>query len=343
MKTALLTGITGQCGSYLAEFLLSKGYKVHGISRRVSTTNTSRLDHFSNEPGLNLHYGDVTDASNLNRLLEEIKPDEIYNLASQSDVGVSFSVPEYSAEVNAVGVLKILDATREVGLRVKFYQASTSELFGDVGQAPQRETTPFSPRSPYGVAKLYAYWIVKNYRDAYNLFACNGILFNHESPRRGEAFVTRKITQATAHILAGKQDNLYLGNLDSRRDWGYAPEYCEVMWKILQQDRPEDFVIGTEETHSIREFVEEAFSYAGLDWKKYVNTDSKYFRPTDVDLLVADATKAKQKLSWKPKVKFRDLVKIMIDADMRAIGLNPPSEGDRIVKEKFPDRWWGAD
>lgn len=340
---ALITGISGQCGSYLAEFLLSKGYVVHGIVRRASTANTSRIDHLLTNDRLNLHYGDMTDASNLSRLLEKIKPDEIYNLAAQSDVGVSFSVPEYSAEVNAIGLLKILDATREMELGVKFYQASTSELFGNAGEAPQKETTPFHPRSPYGVAKLYAYWIVKNYREAYNLFACNGILFNHESPRRGEAFVTRKITRALARILAGRQDSLYLGNLDSRRDWGYTPEYVEVMWQILQQQEPDDFVIGTEETHSSREFVDEAFSYAGPDWKKYVKTDPKYLRPADVDLLVADSTKAKEKLGWKPKIKFRDLVKIMVDADMRKLGLEPPGEGDKILKEKFPNRWWAGD
>jgi len=348
-KTALITGVTGQCGSYLAEFLLSKGYEVHGVFRRASSFNTWRIDHLlfdgqrRKEIGLFMHYGDMIDSSNLSGLLEEIKPDEIYNLAAQSHVGVSFEVPEYSAEVDGIGVLRILNAIKKKGLKVRLYQASTSEIFGKVEEIPQRETTPFYPRSPYATAKVFAHWIVRNYREAYNLFACNGIFFNHESFRRGESFVTRKISRGVAHILVGKQDYLYLGNLDAKRDWGYAPEYIEMMWEMLQQEKPDDFIIGTGESHSVREFAVEAFSYAGLDWNKYVKVDRKYFRPIDVDLLVADATKAKQKLGWKPKVKFRDLVKIMVDADMRAVGLNPPSEGDRIVREKFPERWWRAD
>ena len=348
-KKAFITGITGQDGSYLTEFLLSKGYEVHGIIRRASTFNTDRLDHLlfdgqgERDIGLFLHYGDMIDSSNLNRVLEQVQPDEIYNLAAQSHVKVSFEVPEYSAEVDAVGVLRILDAIKETGLRTRFYQASTSELFGKATEIPQKETTPFYPRSPYAVAKLYAHWIVKNYREAYNLFACNGILFNHESLRRGETFVTRKITRGIAHIIAGKQDYLYLGNLDARRDWGYAPEYVEFMWKMLQNEEPGDFVVGTGEAHSVREFVEQAFSYAGLDWKKYVKIDPIYLRPTEVDELLADPTNARQKLGWNPKIKFDDLVKIMVDADMRVTGLKPVGEGDRILKEKFPDRWWGVD
>ncbi len=348
-KKAFITGITGQDGSYLAELLLSKGYEVHGIIRRASIFNTDRLDHLlfdgqgESDIGLFLHYGDMIDSSNLNRVLEQIQPDEIYNLAAQSHVKVSFEVPEYSAEVDAVGVLRILDAIKETGLKPRFYQASTSELFGKAVEIPQNETTPFYPRSPYAVAKLYAHWIVINYREAYNLFACNGILFNHESPRRGGTFVTRKISRGIAHILAGKQDYLYLGNFDARRDWGYAPEYAEFMWKMLQNEEPQDFVIGTGEVHTVREFVEQAFSYAGLDWEKYVKVDSRYFRLTEVDVLAADSTNASQKLGWNPKIKFDDLVRIMVDADMRIVGLKPVGEGDNILKKKFPNRWWGID
>jgi len=348
-KKALITGITGQDGSYLAEFLLSKGHEVHGTIRRASTFNTVRLDHMlfdgqrERDIGLFLHYGDMIDSSNLNRLLEEVQPDEIYNLAAQSHVQVSFEVPEYTAEVDAVGVLRILDAIREARVKTKFYQAATSELFGKVRESPQRETTQFYPRSPYAVAKLYAHWIVKNYREAYNLFACNGILFNHESPRRGENFVTRKITRGVAHILAKKQDYIYLGNLEAKRDWGYAPEYVEFMWKMLQNGQPEDFVIGTGETHSVKEFVEEVFSYAGLDWKKYIKIDKRYLRLTEVDELVADPTNAREKLGWNPKIKFNDLVKIMVDADMRAASLEPIGEGDKILREKFPNKWWKID
>jgi GDPmannose 4,6-dehydratase len=348
-KKALITGCTGQDGSYLAEFLLSKGYEVHGVIRRSSSINTSRLDHLlfdsqhERKAEIILYYGDMIDSSNLNRILEQAQPDEIYNLAAQSHVKVSFELPEYSAEVDGLGVLRILDAIKETGLKVKFYQASTSELFGKATEIPQTETTPFYPRSPYAVAKLFAYWIVKNYREAYSLFACNGLLFNHESPRRGETFVTRKVTRGIAQILAKKQDCLYLGNLEAKRDWGYAPEYVELMWKMLQTKKPDDFVIGTGESHSGREFVEEAFFYVGLDWHKYVRVDKKYFRPTETDYLISDSTKAKKLLGWTPKIKFHDLIKIMIDADMRAAGLKPVGEGDKILKKKFPDRWWQID
>ena len=348
-RKALITGITGQDGSYLAEFLLSKGYEVHGIIRRASTFNTVRLDHMlfdgqrERDIGLFLHYGDMIDSSNLNRILEQVKPDEIYNLAAQSHVQVSFEVPEYSAEVDAVGVLRILDAIRETGLKTKFYQAATSEIFGKARETPQKETTPFYPRSPYAVAKLYAYWIVKNYREAYKLFACNGIFFNHESPRRGENFVTRKVTRGIAHILAKKQDCIYLGNLEAKRDWGYAPEYVESMWKMLQNEQPEDFVVGNGEAHSVKEFTEEVFSYVGLDWKNYIKIDQRYFRLTEVDELVADPTNVREKLGWNPKIQFKELVKIMVDADMRAVGLEPIGEGDKILREKFPNKWWGID
>jgi len=342
MKTALITGVTGQDGSYLSELLLSKGYEVHGIIRRSSTFNTVRIDHIDVD-SLETHYGDMVDSSSLNRILERIKPDEIYNLAAQSHVKVSFEVPEYSAEVDALGVLRLLDAIRETGLKTKFYQASTSELFGGAKELPQNEDTPFYPRSPYAVAKLYAHWIVVNYREAYNLFACNGILFNHESPRRGETFVTRKITRGIANILAKQQDYLELGNLDAKRDWGYAPEYVEYMWRALQSEEPEDLVVGTGEFHSVGDFVKAAFSYTGLNWEKYVKVDSRYFRPTEVDNLLADPAKAREKLSWDPRVKCEDLVKIMVDADMRKLGLEPPGEGDKILKEKFPDRWWKVD
>jgi GDPmannose 4,6-dehydratase len=348
-KKALLTGCTGQDGSYLTEFLLSRGYEVHGVIRRSSSINTSRVDHllFDNQGTMKteivLYYGDMIDSSNLNRILEQAQPDEIYNLAAQSHVKVSFELPEYSAEVDGVGVLRILDAIKETGLKVKFYQASTSELFGKAVEIPQKETTPFYPRSPYAVAKQFAYWIVKNYREAYGLFACNGVLFNHESPRRGETFVTRKVTRGIAHILAKRQDCLHMGNLEARRDWGYAPEYVELMWKMLQADKPDDFVIGTGESHTVAEFIEAAFDYVGLDWQKYVRVDNRYFRPTETDHLISDSTKARQSLGWSPKVKFHDLIKIMMDADMRALGLKPVGEGDKILKEKFPDRWWQID
>lgn len=342
MKKALIAGITGQDGSYLAEILLEKGYEVHGIIRRSSSFNRERIDHLyiANEQLMDkkmfLHYGDVTDTSNLNRLLEKIEPDEIYNLAAQSHVKVSFDIPEYTAQVDAVGTLRFLDAIRESGVKTKFYQASTSELFGKAQSVPQNETTPFYPRSPYGVAKLYGYWIVVNYREAYNLFACNGILFNHESPRRGEPFVTRKITLAAAKIKFGLQKILSLGNLNAKRDWGYAKEYCDGMWKMLQLDSPDDFVLATGETHTVREFAEIAFREIGLpirwigsgpdekgvlqsDGKTVIEIDPKFYRPTEVDLLIGDAAKAKQKLGWAPATKFADLVKMMAAADLEKI------------------------
>ena len=348
-KRAFITGISGQDGSYLAEFLLSKGYTVYGIIRRASYFNTSRIDHITQrgqhekEAGLYLLYGDMTDSSNLHKVLEESQPDEIYNLAAQSHVKVSFDVPEYTAEVDALGTLRLLHALRETGLKVKFYQASSSELFGMAQEVPQTETTAFYPRSPYAAAKLYAYWIVKNYREAYGLFACNGILFNHESPRRGETFVTRKITMAVANILAGKQDYLALGNLEAKRDWGYAPEYVECMWQMVQHKESLDLVIGTGETHSVREFAEEVFDYAGLDWGKYVRIEARLFRPTEVDLLQADPSLARKTIGWKPKIAFKELARIMLDADMRAAGLTPIGEGDKILKRIFPARWWKID
>lgn len=371
MKTALISGITGQDGSYLTELLLDKGYIVHGILRRSSSFNTGRIDHLYNNPEildkkLFLHYGDVTDTSNLNRLLEKIKPDEIYNLAAQSHVKVSFDVPEYTTEVDAIGTLRFLDAIKETEIKAKFYQASTSELYGKVQAIPQNERTPFYPRSPYGVSKIYGFWIVVNYREAYNLFACNGILFNHESPRRGETFVTRKITRAAAKIALNFQERLTLGNLDAKRDWGYAPEYCDGMWRMLQCDTPEDYVLATGETHTVREFTEKTFDYLGLklEWTgkgvnekgvlaeidkikldkaiysdrgkvDYINedilyknlkkgsviveVDPNYFRPTEVDMLIGDATKAKEKLGWTAKTKFKDLVEIMISADLKKV------------------------
>lgn len=338
-KVALITGITGQDGSYLAELLLEKGYEVHGIIRRASTFNTKRIDHLYQDPHqgdvrLFLHYGDITDSSNLNRLIEKIRPDEIYNLAAQSHVGVSFNSPEYTAEATGVSSLRILDAIRESGIKTKFYQASTSELFGGLPEtAPQSEKTPFYPKSPYGVAKLYSYWITVNYRESYDIFACNGILFNHESPRRGETFVTRKITRAAAAIHLGMQDKLYLGNLDAKRDWGHAKDYVEGMWRILQQDKPQDYVLSMNETHTVREFVELAFAELGYDieWqgngvdekgidkntgKVLVEVDPKYFRPAEVELLWGDSTKARTELGWEPKYSFMDLVKEMVQSDL---------------------------
>ncbi len=321
MKKAIITGITGQDGSYLAELLIEKGYTVHGIIRRSSSFNTKRIDHLYSDPHdpstrLFLHYGDLSDSSNLNRLLEKIGPDEIYHLGAQSHVRVSFDTPEYTGDVTGLGTLRLLDAIRETGVPAKFYQASSSEMYGLVQHVPQNEQTPFYPRSPYACAKVYAYWITVNYREAYNIFACNGILFNHESPRRGETFVTRKITRAVARIKAGLQHELYLGNLDAQRDWGYAKEYVEAMWLMLQQETPEDYVVATGETHSVREFLEEAFSCAGLNWEDYVKIDPRYFRPSEVDLLIGDASKAKAQLGWEPKVHFRELVKIMVQADI---------------------------
>lgn len=323
-KRALITGITGQDGSYLAEFLLGKGYEVHGIIRRASTFNTGRLDPIYQDPHasrkrLFLHYGDLSDASALSRLMLNVKPDEIYNLAAQSHVRVSFDSPEYTTDITATGAVRLLEAIRDSGLRPRYYQASSSEMYGKVVETPQRETTPFYPRSPYGCAKVYAYWITVNYRESYGLHASNGILFNHESPRRGETFVTRKITRAVAHIQAGLQDKLYLGNLDAKRDWGYAKEYVEAMWLMLQQDAPDDYVIATNETHSVREFLEVAFGHVGLNWQKHVEIDPRYYRPAEVDLLIGDYSKAKQKLGWAPKTKFEELAKLMVDADVELL------------------------
>ncbi len=323
-KRALITGITGQDGSYLTELLLGKGYDVYGIIRRASTFNTERIDHLYQDPhiqGTRLHlvYGDLNDASSLNKILRDVQPEEIYNLGAQSHVRVSFDIPEYTAEVGALGTLRILEAIRETGLqKTRFYQASSSELYGKVQEVPQRETTPFYPRSPYAAAKLYAYWITVNYRESYNLFACNGILFNHESPRRGETFVTRKITRAAAAIKLGLQSKLYLGNLDAKRDWGFAGDYVEAMWMMLQQEQPEDFVIATGETHSVREFLDEAFGYLDLDWHDHVEIDPRYFRPAEVDLLIGDSSRAQERLGWRPRVSFPELVRMMIDSDLEA-------------------------
>jgi len=347
MKKALITGITGQDGSYLAELLLSKGYEVHGIIRRSSTFNTGRIDGIYVDPHesdakLHLHYGDLSDSGQISNIVYNIKPDEIYHLGAQSHVRVSFDIPEYSGDITALGTTRILEAIRRSGNGVKFYQASSSEMFGQ-SLPPQNEETPFRPRSPYACAKVYAYWTVRNYRDGYGIFACNGLLFNHESPRRGETFVTRKITRGIARILAKKEGILYLGNLQAKRDWGFAPEYVECMWRMLQQDVPDDFVVGTGESHSVREFLEEAFEYAGLDIDEHVRIDSRYFRPTEVESLIADASKARRSLAWDPKIAFSDLAKIMVDADMRQIGLEPPGEGDEILLKKFPNIWWRAD
>jgi GDPmannose 4,6-dehydratase len=321
MKKALITGITGQDGSYLADLLIEKGYEVHGIIRRASTFNTSRIDHLYADSHINgvrlfLHYGDLADSVNLVKLIYELKPDEIYHLGAQSHVRVSFDIPEYTSDVTGVGTIRILEAIRETGVRSKFYQASSSEMFGKAQQVPQTETTPFWPRSPYGVAKVFAYWATVNYRESYGLCASNGILFNHESPRRGETFVTRKITRAVAAIKWGLQKELFLGNLEAKRDWGYAPEYVEGMWRILQHDEGDDFVLATNETHTVREFVEAAFGHVNLDWKDYVKHDARYERPAEVDLLIGDASKAKRILDWEPKVRFQELVRIMVDADV---------------------------
>ncbi|MGH2906456.1 MAG: GDP-mannose 4,6-dehydratase [Solirubrobacterales bacterium] len=320
-KKALITGITGQDGSYLAELLLEKGYEVHGLIRRSSSFNTQRIDHLyqdkhEDDVRLSLHFGDLNDASSLNRVIEKIAPDEIYNLAAQSHVKVSFEVPEYTGEITGLGTLRLLEAIRETEVPARFYQASSSEMFGLVQEVPQSEKTPFYPRSPYGAAKVYSYWIVTNYREAYGIHGSNGILFNHESPRRGETFVTRKITRAVANIKQGLQDKLYLGNLDAKRDWGFAKDYVEAQWLMLQQDEPEDFVIATGETHTVREFAEKAFAHVGLNMEDYVEIDPAYYRPTEVELLIGDASKAKQKLGWEPKVGFEELVQIMVDADM---------------------------
>jgi len=324
MKSALITGITGQDGSYLADLLLAKGYEVHGIIRRSSTFNTSRIDHLYQDPHvmgtrLHLHYGDLADSVQLVKLLYALNPDEVYHLGAQSHVRVSFDIPEYTGDVTGLGTIRILEAIRETGLqkRTSFYQASSSEMFGKVQEVPQRETTPFWPRSPYACAKVYAYWATVNYREAYKMYACNGILFNHESPRRGETFVTRKITRAATRIKLGLQDKLYLGSLSAKRDWGFAGEYVEAMWLMMQQEQPGDYVIATGETHSVRELCEESFALLDLDWEKYVEHDSRYERPSDVELLIGDASKAKRELNWEPKVKFKDLVRIMVESDLK--------------------------
>lgn len=337
MKKALITGITGQDGSYLAEFLLSKGYEVHGIIRRSSTFNTHRIDHIYHDThvvGLPifLHYGDLSDSGQLTNLIYNIKPDEIYHMGAQSHVRVSFDIPEYTGDITALGTTRVLDAIRRSGIKAKFYQASSSEMFG-AAPPPQNENTKFHPRSPYAAAKVYSYWMTVNYREGYNLFACNGILFNHESPRRGETFVTRKITRAIASIKKGEQEFLYLGNLNAKRDWGFAPEYVECQWRIMQQDKPDDYVIGTGESHSVKEFVDEAFQYAGLDPEKYIRIDNRYFRPAEVDCLMADISKAKKMLNWEPKIKFNDLVKIMVDSDLELAGLAQNGDGQQILKK----------
>jgi GDPmannose 4,6-dehydratase len=369
MKTkALITGVTGQDGSYLAELLLSKGYEIHGVIRRASTFNTHRIDHIYRDPHipgtrLFLHYGDLSDAGQLTDLVYNIRPDEIYHLGAQSHVKVSFEIPEYTGDITALGTTRLLEAVRRSGIKTKFYQASSSEMFGSV-PPPQNEATPFQPRSPYAAAKVYAYWMAVNYREGYGMFASNGILFNHESPRRGETFVTRKITRALAHIISGKQKKLYMGNLESKRDWGFAPEYVQCQWLILQQDRPDDYVIGTGEPHTVREFLELAFGYAGIEllWKGkgreakgvigslrtgfpphlkagdvLVEIDPKYFRPTEVDFLYANISKAKRQLGWEPQVTFKELVRIMVDADMELVGLSPPGEGKQILLSKKID------
>ncbi|MDF1536209.1 MAG: GDP-mannose 4,6-dehydratase [bacterium] len=338
MKKALITGITGQDGSYLAEFLLSKEYEVHGIIRRASTFNTERVDHIYVDPHEKgarffLHYGDLADSGQIDNLIYNIRPDEIYHLGAQSHVRVSFDIPEYTGDVTGLGTTRILEAIRRSGVETRFYQASSSELYGN-SPPPQSESTPFEPRSPYAAAKLYSYWMVVNYREGYGIHASNGILFNHESPRRGETFVTRKITRALARILSGKQDKLYLGNLKAKRDWGFAPEYVQAMWLMLQQDEPGDYVIATGETYSVEEFLHEVFGYAGVDPDRHVEIDRKYFRPTEVDVLEGDALKARKTLGWKPKVKFSELVRVMVDADMEAEGLEPVGEGKRILEEK---------
>jgi GDPmannose 4,6-dehydratase len=365
MKRALITGITGQDGSYLAELLVSKHYEVHGLIRRSSAFNTGRIDHIYTDPHvpgtrLFLHYGDLSDAGQLSNLIYNIRPDEIYHLGAQSHVKVSFDMPEYTGDITGLGTTRLLDAIRRSGIKARFYQASSSEMFG-ASSPPQNEKTLFYPRSPYSAAKVYAYWMTINYREGYNLFACNGILFNHESPRRGETFVTRKVTRALANMLAGKQRRIYLGNIDSKRDWGFAPEYVEMMWLMLQQDKPEDYVVGTGESHSVKEFLEEAFNYVGIEveWKgegverkgiirslkspldcnmhvgdTVVEIDPKYFRPTDVDFLQADISKARQTLGWEPRTTFDELVKIMVDYDMKLIHLSPVGEGIKICEKK---------
>ena len=366
-RKALITGITGQDGSYLSELLLSKNYEVHGLIRRASTFNTKRISHLFVDPHISgarlfLHYGDLSDAGQLTNLVYSIAPDEIYHLGAQSHVRVSFDIPEYTGDITALGTTRLIEAIRRSGIKTRFYQASSSEMFGST-PPPQNENSPFHPRSPYSAAKVYAYWMTVNYREGYDMFACNGILFNHESPRRGETFVTKKITRAVAHIIAGKQKILFLGNLDALRDWGFAPEYVKCQWLILQQDEPDDYVIGTGESYSVKEYVELAFNYAGieLEWRKkgidqvgvirslqpgiqagtdlnigdeLINIDPRYFRPAEVDHLLADISKAKKKLGWEPKITFMELIKIMVDSDMESIGLKSPGEGKKILKEK---------
>jgi GDPmannose 4,6-dehydratase len=347
-KKAFITGITGQDGSYLTELLLSKGYEVHGLIRRSSTFNTSRIDHIYVDPHkkgaqLFLHYGDLSDNEMISNIINNVCPEEIYHLGAQSHVRVSFDTPEYTGNVTGIGTTRLLESIRyRCPTSIRFYQASSSEMFGSA-TPPQNEDTVFQPRSPYACAKLYAYWMTRNYREGYNLFASNGILFNHESPRRGETFVTRKITRGIARILAGKDKHLYLGNLEARRDWGFAPEYVECMWRILQQDSPGDFVIGTGETHSVKEYLEAAFSYAGLDMEDHVRIDPRYFRPTEVEVLIADASRSQKVLGWKPRIKFAELVKIMVDSDLRSSGITPPGEGDEILARKYPEKWWAVD
>jgi len=346
-RKALITGITGQDGSYLAEFLLNKGYEVHGIIRKASTFNTSRIDHIYQDPHmpgvrLFLHYGDLADSEQINNIIYNIKPDEIYHLGAQSHVRVSFDVPEYTGNIISLGTTRLLEAIRRSGIRCKLYQASSSEMFG-LSPPPQNESTPLAPRSPYACAKVYSYWMVRSYREGYNVFASNGILFNHESPRRGETFVTRKVSRAIASILARKEDALYLGNLDAIRDWGFAPEYVEAMWSILQREKPDDYVIGTGEAHTVRDFVERAFGYVDLDYREYVRIDPRYYRPTEVNALIADPRKARENIDWNPLIKFDDLVKIMIDSDLRSFNLDPIGEGDEILRKRFADKWWSGD
>jgi GDPmannose 4,6-dehydratase len=343
-KRALITGITGQDGSFLTELLLKKGYEVYGIIRRSSSFNTDRIDHLYQDPHepdtrLRLVYGDLNDSSSLNTVLRQTEPDEIYNLGAQSHVRVSFDVPEYTAEVTGLGTVRILEAIRETGIRPKFYQASSSELFGKVLETPQTERTPFYPRSPYGCAKAYAYYITVNYRESYDLFACNGILFNHESERRGETFVSRKITRAATRIKLGLQDKLYLGNLDARRDWGYAGDYVEAMWLMMQADEPEDYVIATGETHSVREFLDEAFGMLDVDWQKHVDIDPRYYRPTEVDLLLGDAGKAREKLGWEPKVSFKELVRLMVEHDMELARAEQAAHAAKDLPVSNKARW----
>lgn len=343
MKKALITGVTGQDGSYLAELLLSKEYEVHGLIRRASTFNTRRIDHIYRDPNngedvkLFLHYGDISSSGSLLDVIYDVRPDEIYHLAAQSHVRVSFDMPEYTGDVTGLGTIRILEAMRKSGINARFYQASSSEMFGRA-KPPQNEDTPLFPQSPYAAAKVYSYWVTRNYREGYGIFASNGILFNHESPRRGETFVTRKITRAVAAIKAGTQNHLYLGNLDAKRDWGYAPDYVAAMWKMLQHDAPDDFVIGTGESHSVREFLDEAFGYVNLDWKDYVRINPRYFRPTEVDFLLADASKSRRVLKWEPRIYFKDLVRIMVDADLELVDLESPGEGRKLL-EQHHGRW----